>query len=136
METTTLRDGPAVLRSRWTLPGVALALGVVFLIAQWIGGDPVGGLISLGIMAGVGLVFLLGARWDAMRQLRADTQDERGAAIDLRATAFAGVAVIVAVIAGFVVEVAQGDDPRPYVWIGALGGVAYIAALAWLRRRS
>jgi multisubunit Na+/H+ antiporter MnhB subunit len=136
METTTMRDRPAVLRSRWTLPGTALALGVVFLIAQWIGDDPVGGLISLGIMAAVGLVFLLGARWDAVRQLRADTQDERGAAIDLRATAFAGLVVIVAVIAGFVVEVAQGDDPSPYVWIGALGGVAYIAALAWLRRRS
>jgi multisubunit Na+/H+ antiporter MnhB subunit len=132
---TTMRSGRAAVRSRWTLPGVALFLGVVFLVAQWIGGDPRGGLISLAIMAAVGAVFLLGGRWDPVRQLRGDTQDERGAAIDLRATAAAGTVVILVVILGFVVKVAQGEDPSPYAEIGAVGGVAYIAALAWLRRR-
>ena len=34
----TLRD--TYRRSRWLMPGVALALGGVFLVAQWIGGDP------------------------------------------------------------------------------------------------
>ncbi len=132
---TTMRSGREAMRSRWTLPGVALFLGVVFLVAQWIGGDPQGGLISFAIMAAVGAVFLLGGRWDPVRQLRGDTQDERGAAIDLRATAVAGTVVILVVILGFVVKVAQGEDPSPYAEIGAAGGVAYIAALAWLRRR-
>ena len=70
--------------------------------------------ISLGIMLALGLVFLLGSRWDLIRQLRADTQDERGAAIDLRATAFAGVVVISAVIVGFMVDLARGGDGSPY----------------------
>ena len=46
----TLRD--TYRRSRWLMPAVALALGGVFLVAQWIGGDPTGGLISFAIMAG------------------------------------------------------------------------------------
>jgi Na+/H+ antiporter NhaD/arsenite permease-like protein len=135
METTTMRSGPAALRSRWTLPVFCLLIGAAFLVAQWIGGDLGGGLVSLAIMAAVGALFLLGGRWDAIRQLRADTQDERGAAIDLRATAFAGIVVIVLVIVGFVATVARGEDPTPYALIGAAGGAAYVAALAWLRRR-
>jgi hypothetical protein len=135
MESTTMRSGPAVLRSRWTLPVFCLLLGAVLLAAQWIGGDLAGGLVSFAIMAAVGALFLFGARWDAIRQLRADTQDERGAAIDLRATAFAGIVVVSVVIIGFVAALARGEDPSPYAQIGAVGGVSYVAALAWLRRR-
>jgi multisubunit Na+/H+ antiporter MnhB subunit len=132
----TVRSGPAALRSRWTLPAFSVLLGLAILVAQWIGGDPGGGLVSLAIMTAFGALFLFGARWDAIRQLRADTQDERGAAIDLRATAFAGLVVIAVVIGGFIVQLARGVDPSPFTWLGAIGGVAYIAALIVLRRRS
>jgi hypothetical protein len=43
--------------------------------------------------------------------------------------------VLVAVIVMFVVEVAQGQDGSPYYQLGALGGVAYVAALVYLRFR-
>ncbi len=39
---TTVRSGPAALRSRWTLPAISVLLGVAILVAQWIGGDPAG----------------------------------------------------------------------------------------------
>ena len=133
---TTMGKGPAALRSRWTLPGVCFVIGLGYLFSQGIGGDWVGGAISLGIMLGLGLVFLLGSRRDLIRQLRADTQDERGAAIDLRATAFAGVVVISAVIVGFMVDLARGGDGSPYTWMGVIGGVSYFAALLVLRRRT
>jgi hypothetical protein len=136
METTTMRRGTAALRSRWTLPLFCLILGGAFLAAQWAGGDLGDGLVSLAIMSAVGLLFLVGGRWDAIRQLRADTQDERGAQIDLKATAFAGMVVITVVIAGFLVEMARGEDGSPYTQIGTIGGVAYIVALIVLRRRS
>ena len=53
----TLRD--TYRRSRWLMPAVALALGGVFLVAQWIGGDPTGGLISFAIMAGFAAILVL-----------------------------------------------------------------------------
>lgn len=133
---TTMGKGHGALRSRWTLPGVCLAIGLGYLFSQGIGGDWGGGAISLGIMLALGLVFLLGSRWDLIRQLRADTRDERGAAIDLRATAFAGIVVISALILGFMVDLARGGDGSPYALIGAIGGVSYVAALVVLRRRT
>jgi hypothetical protein len=45
----TLKD--TYHRSRWFMPAFALVLGAVFMVAQWIGGDATGGLVSLGIMA-------------------------------------------------------------------------------------
>ena len=40
-----------------------------------------------------------------------------------------------AVIAGFVVEAARGNDGAPYAWLGALGGLAYLLAIIVLRLR-
>ena len=55
--------------------------------------------------------------------------------IDMEATTIAGMTVVVAVIVGFVVEIARGQAGSPYSMLGALGGVAYIAALGVLRFR-
>jgi hypothetical protein len=64
-----------------------------------------------------------------------DRRDERINSIDLRATAYAGHAVIVAVIGAFVVEIARGEDGWPYAWLGAVGGVVYIVAVIVQRVR-
>ena len=124
-----------ICRSRWFLPLFALALGAVMLAAEWAGGRPGLGLGSLGIMAAVGALFLLGGRSETIRGLRGDGTDERFRRIDLQATAAAGVAVIAAVIAGFVVEVARGHDGSPYTWLGAIAGVVYVAAVLVQRLR-
>jgi hypothetical protein len=39
------------------------------------------------------------------------------------------------VIVAFLVEIARGHDGSPYTWLGALAGVAYVAAVAFLRWR-
>jgi len=122
-------------RSRWFLPLFALALGGVVFGAQAIGGDPGSGLVSLGIMALAGAVFLFGGRSETIRGLRGDGRDERFQRIDIHATAFAGTVVIAAVIVGFLVEVARGRDGTPFTWLGALGGLAYLAAIAVMRLR-
>ena len=49
---------------------------------------------------------------------------------------FGLAALIAAVIIAFLVEMAGGKDGRPYSWLGAIAGVAYLAALAFLRWRS
>ena len=43
--------------------------------------------------------------------------------------------MILAVLAGFVVEVARGQDGMPFALIGAVGGVAYLGAVGYFRVR-
>jgi hypothetical protein len=87
-------------------------------------------------MAAFGLLLLFGGRSETVRGMRGDGRDERWAMIDLRATALAGLVVIPAVIVAFVVDVARGGDGMPYAWLGALGGVAYLAGFLVGRWRS
>src|SRR5262249_58578488 len=124
-----------ITKSKWFQPLFAVALGLLVFVAQWIGGDPGSGLVSFAILAGAGLVLLLGGRSETIRGLRGDGRDERFRQIDIHATALAGLAVITAVIVAFVVELARGHSGAPYSWLGAGAGVAYLAAVARLRRR-
>jgi hypothetical protein len=117
------------------LPTFALALGVVVFVAQWIGGSPSSGLVSLAILAGFGLLILIGGRSETVRGLRGDGRDERFRQIDIHATAIAGTVVISAIIVAFIVEVARGHSGSPYTWLGAIAGLAYLAAVIVLRLR-
>ena len=118
-----------IAKSKWFLPLFAVALGAVVFVAQWIGGDPGSGLVSFAIMAGFGGLVLLGGRSETIRGLRGDGRDERFRMIDIHATALAGLAVILAIIVAFIVELARGHSGAPYGWLGAIGGVTYIAAV-------
>ena len=130
----TLRD--TYRRSRWVMPGLAVALGLVFLVAQWIGGDPSGGLVSLAIMAGFAAVILaLEGRSGAAAIMTRPARDERARSIDMAATAFAGIVVITILIVAVMVQLARGENPSPYAQLGAAGGVAYLVALVVMQRR-
>ena len=118
-----------VAKSKWFVPLFAVALGFVVFAAQWIGGDPGSGLESLWIMTAFGALILLGGRSETIRGLRGDGRDERFRMIDIHATALAGLAVILAIIVAFIVELARGHSGAPYGWLGAIGGVTYIAAV-------
>jgi len=85
-------------------------------------------------MAAFGALVLLGGRSETIRGLRGDGRDERFRQMDIVASALAGLVVITATIVAFV-EVAQGHDGRPYSWLGAMGGIAYLVAIAVLRMR-
>ena len=122
-------------KSKWFLPLFATALGILVFAAQWIGGDPGGGLVSLAIMTAVGALFLFGGRSETIRGLRGDGSDERFRQIDLHATAIAGLAVIAAVIVAFVIELARGHSGSPYSWLGAIGGLTYVASIVVFRIR-
>lgn len=134
MSTTTggRRD---VMHSKWTIPAFSVVMGLVLLGANIVGHQPVLGLWSLGIMVVFGAAVLLGGRSETVRGLRGDGRDERFAMLDLQATALTGLALIVAVIVAFIVEVARGHSGEPYDWLGAIAGLAYIAAVIALRVR-
>jgi hypothetical protein len=125
-----------VTRSKWFVPLLSVALGLVVFAAQWIGGSPGSGLISLAIMSGFGLLILLGGRSETIRGLRGDERDERFRMIDIHATALAGLAVILAIIVAFIVELAKGHSGNPYGWLGAIGGITYLVAIVVFRSRA
>jgi drug/metabolite transporter (DMT)-like permease len=125
----------AIHRTKWFLPLFSLALGVVFLVAFWAGGNAGQGVASLGIMAALGAVFLLGGRSETIRGLRGDGRDERWERIDVHATAFVGIVLITAILAMCFWEWAHGRDGSPYAQLGAIAGVAYVAAVGWMRWR-
>ncbi len=134
MQTAT-RNKP-FWRSRWWMPLFSLGLGTAMFVAFVIGGDPGGGVFSFGVMAALAALFFFGGRSETLRGLGGPGRDERWASIDLRATMFAGTVVLTVIIGAFMWEIANGDDGTPYSQLGALGGVAYIAAVAFLRWRS
>ena len=132
---TAMRDKP-FWRSRWWLPLFSLALGAAMFAAFAIGGNAGQGAFSFGVMAALAALFYFGGRSETLRGLGGPGRDERWAAIDMRASAFAGLAVITAIIGAWLWEIANGDDGSPYGELGAVAGVAYIVAVAVLRLRS
>ena len=125
----------AVVRSKWFMPLFCLGLGAGMLAASWLGGHPGDGVVLLVAMAGFGVFLLLVARRSETLRGLTFGRDERFAQIDLRATAVAGLALIVALIVAWLVAVAQGRTGSPYGWLLAISGLAYIAAVAFFRWR-
>lgn len=122
--------------TRWIVPAVALLGGAGYLVANWIGGNFTLGLAMFAVMAAYASLLLLGGRSELIRLLRGQPIDERYRAFDLRATAFAGGVVLVALLGGGLYEMARGEDGQPYAILTAIGGGSYIVALLWLRIRS
>jgi hypothetical protein len=124
-----------ITKSKWCVPALSVAFGIAFLVAQWIGGDPGSGLLSLGIMIVFGALVLAGGRSETIRGLRGDGRDERFRKIDIHATALAGVAVMLAIIIASLVELARGRGPGAYGWLAVVGAVTYLAAVTVFRIR-
>jgi hypothetical protein len=120
-------------RYYWGALATGPAIGIVYLIGFLLGGKPRDGVIALAIMVGLTGAMLLVARHSETVRGLIDRRDERIASIDLRATAVTALAMIVAVLVGFVVNVARGGTGWPYSVIGAIGGVAYVAAVVLFR---
>jgi hypothetical protein len=125
-----------ICSTRWFLPAFTLVLGFGLGAAQWKGGDRQSGLTSMAFFVLIATVLALGGRSETIRMIRGDGRDERWARIDLAATALAGLVVISSIIIACGWEWAHGRDGTPFVQLGAIAGVAYIAALAILLRRS
>jgi len=130
-----IKDCSRFTRSRWFMLAFSIALGGVVLLASWLGGSLASGLIGLAVLTGFGLFISLASGSETIRGLRGDGRDERFALMDLRATAIAGQVVIIAVIVGFLVEIARGHNGNPYGWLGALAGLSYALAVAYFRWR-
>ena len=81
------------------------------------------------------MVAVLSSRYsETVRGLLA-CDDERIVHIDLHATALTAAVMIVAILAGFVVELAHGRSGAPFSWLAAIGGLTYLGGAVFLRLR-
>jgi|tagenome__1003787_1003787.scaffolds.fasta_scaffold20725883_2 hypothetical protein len=119
----------------WVTPVFAISIGVLYFIAGWLGGDRGFAIFGLTLMVAIAVAVLVLSRYSETVAGLLSRRDERINAMDATATNVAGMVVIGAVIIGFVVEISRGEDGMPYSMLGALGGVAYVAALIVLRLR-
>jgi hypothetical protein len=112
-----------------------MLIGIVYLIAGLVGDQTRFGITGFIVMfAFAAAIWLFRGRSETVQGLL-DHRDERINEMDLRATAAAGAVVLLVTIGAFVVEVARGNSGAPYYWLGAIGGVAYLAALVFQRVR-
>jgi hypothetical protein len=130
-----MQTTPRTSRKHLATPIFGVLMGVVYLVALSVGGQPLFGVVALAIMVAFSLALLLARRHSETVRGLLDHRDERISAIDLRATAVTALAMIAVVLIAFVVQIARGRSGWPYDMIGAVGGLSYVAAVIWLRIR-
>lgn len=88
------------------------------------------------IMAGYGLLLLVGGRSEVVRMLRNQPSDEMWKSFDTRASLFSFFVLVAVLICMGLYEIARGQDAQPYALLCLAGGASYIGALIWFRVRS
>ena len=126
---------PSYMRNRYFMPLFSLFMGAVVFAAFAIGDDVTSGLFAIALFAGIAALFFFARRNETIQGLGGPGRDERWALIDLSATAASGAVLIAVIIGCWLVEVAKGQDGSPYAQLGAVAGLAYIVAVAVMRRR-
>lgn len=116
-------------------PAFCLLMAVIFFAAAAAGGQPgLGAGLAVCMVLGAVGFWIAGRRSETMRGLM-DHRDERLTRIDVEATAFSGLVLILVLIALMVAELARGNSGSPYSGLAGVAGLAYIAAVAWRRFR-
>jgi hypothetical protein len=123
-------------RSRWWPPAYALALGAIVFAAFVLGGNAGDGAKAAAVFVLLAAGLAIGTKSDTLQGLGGPGRDERWAMIDLRASALAGLVMVLVLVGSWLWEIAHGDDGSPYGQLAAVGGIAYILAVALLRWRS
>jgi drug/metabolite transporter (DMT)-like permease len=121
---------------RWLTAMTLAVAGGALAVATWIGGqhDVAVALVAFYAVCSVAAFIWSGRDGDVAAILRS-AGDERQRRLDRDATAIAGLAMIVVSIIGGIISAARnGGDLGPFGIVCAVGGLAYIVALAGLRR--
>jgi len=134
MPTTTNPTTPKTSRKYLATPIFGVAMGLVYLVALSVAGQPVWGVLALAIMVAFSGALLLARRRSETVKGLLDHRDERISAIDLRATAITALALIAVILVAFVLQIARGQS-WPYSMLGFVGGVTYVVAVICLRIR-
>ena len=132
---TTTQPTTKTSRKYLATPIFGVLMGLVYLVALSVAGQPVWGVLALAILVVFSGALLLARRRSETVKGLLDHKDERISAIDLRATAITALALIAVILIAFVVQIARGQSGWPYSMLGFVGGVTYIVAVIVLRVR-
>ena len=132
---TTTEPTTKTSRKYLATPIFGVLMGVVYLVALSVAGNPVSGVLAFAVMVTFSGGLLLARRRSETVRGLLDRRDERITAIDLRATAITALALIAVILIAFVVQIARGQSGWPYSMLGFVGGVTYIVAVIVLRVR-
>lgn len=113
-----------------------VAAGAVFCLASVLGGHPWVGVVSFAILVSYGSGAYVWAGRSETAAGMFDRRDERWSAIDVRATAVSGLAVLLTVLVLAMWEAAHGRSGAPYTGLAAVGGLTYLAAFLVFSARS
>jgi hypothetical protein len=121
---------------RLLVPATMAIGGSAIAIATWIG-QGFGNALGIEIVTVVATIgyFVLGGRDSDFGAIFGSRPDERQANIDLRATAFTGMALTLLAIGGVIVTTAMGKLVWPFMLFAVVGGVTYVVALLIFRHR-
>lgn len=119
----------------WSVPVLSVVAGLVFFVAAGISGSPGLGGVLLALMVGFAVAVIIASRYSETVRGLMERRDERMASIDAQATAVTGQVLILAVVAGAVVELARGHSGAPYTWLAAIAGLTYVGAVVFARLR-
>jgi hypothetical protein len=116
---------------------ILAVFGAALAAATWISGDhglAIGFVVFYAVASTIAW-FWSGGSGDVAAIMRVGG-DERQKSIDLQATAYAGFAATLFAGGAVIVQTARGADPFAYALVCGVGGLSYVIALAFLRRRS
>ena len=124
--------------TKWIVPVFGVGLALLIAVAELLRhASPIEALVAFVIVAGYAIALrVLQSRSDVASVLSGMPGDERWASINTRALAAAAQVVAVVLVVAFLVVQFAGGDALPYAGIGAVFGVSYLGALAWIRSRS
>ena len=123
---------------RGAAAAILLIGGGVVAMAAWLGGDPgVAAAVFVAYVVLAVIAFIVAGRSGDIAAIMRGAGDERQRAIDLRATAAAGIVTTIFTVGGAIVSIARtGGDPGQYGTVCVVLGISYGAALVILKRRS
>lgn len=122
-------------RRRLATASAVLAVGLATAMATTVSGDHEAAVVVVVIAAlGALATYLWSGREGDISALMSGSGDERQRAIDVRATAFAGLAMGSFSLVMAIVQFARGGD-NPWIIVCAVGALAYASTLTAERLR-
>jgi hypothetical protein len=122
---------------RLATTAVLVVFGGGLAAATWVSGDhgTAIGLVVFYVVASVIAYMWSGGSGDVAAIMRIDG-DERQKRMDMQATMYSGVTATMFSLVAAIVQTARGEEAFPYILVCAVGGFAYMVALAVVRWRS
>ncbi len=121
---------------RLVAPAATVVLGSAIAIGAGVGAGWGAALtLELFTLVGAAGYFVLGGRDSDVGALFGSRPDERQASIGMRATALAGIVLILVAIGGVVISLAAGKPAWPFLLFCVVGGGTYLVGLVVYRDR-